>query len=248
MASTYLNTVNSVLTRLRESTVSTVSATPYSLLIGALVNDAKREVEDAWQWSMLQDYINFTTVKGTYQYDISNTNTGIRGTPANDRCRVWTDPTIGKPWMINTTPNFEFNLDYEPTLSDQSIKQAIINQAVTDIPKYWQIFPSPTTTTVGQWNKQIKLYATPDAAYTMQLFLVNPMADLAADSDFYLVPTAPVVLKAYLFALYERGEELGEMLTLTTDKLEQSLADAIAYDQANSASYMHLTVPYGAQY
>lgn len=228
--------------------MTTVTQTPYSLLIGALVNDAKREVEDAWQWASLQDYLQFTTSSNVYQYDLSNVNTGIRATPANDRTRLWVDPTLSKPYLINTTPNFEYNLAYEPTLTDYSIKVATVNQDVLDIPKYWQLFPSPTTTTAGQWNKQVRLFAIPNGAYTMQMWIVNPSPDLVNDTDFFYVPTAPVVLKAYLFALYERGEELGEMLTLTTDKLEQSLADAIAYDQTNSAQYMALTVPYGAQY
>ncbi len=48
MATTYLSMVNDVLTRLRESTVSSVTQNDYSSLIGSLVNDAKREVEDAW--------------------------------------------------------------------------------------------------------------------------------------------------------------------------------------------------------
>ena len=45
MATTYLQLVNDVLTRLREATVTNVSDTDYSSLIGKLVNDAKREVE-----------------------------------------------------------------------------------------------------------------------------------------------------------------------------------------------------------
>lgn len=248
MASTYLSTVNAVLTRLRESTVTTVAQTPYSLLIGALVNDAKREVEDAWQWSMLMDFLNFTTTTGTYQYDLSAVNTQIRGAPAGDRARLWVDPTLSKPYLINTTPSYEFNLQYEPTLTDWSIKTAIINQNDTEPPKYWQLFQSPTVTTINQWNKQVKLFAIPNGTYNMSMYIINPAADLVNDGDIFLVPTAPVVLKAYLFALYERGEELGEMLTLTTDKLAQSLGDAIAYDASNASQYMALTVPYGGQY
>lgn len=248
MASTYLNAVNSVLVRLRETTVTTVAQSPYSLLIGALLNDAKREVEDSWQWSQLQDYLSFSTIVNTNTYDLSTVNTSIRGTPANDRTRLWVDPTTSKPYLINTTPGHEFNLTYEPTLTDYSVKTAIVNQDVQAAPGTWQLFPSPTVTTTNQWNKQLRLFTFPDKVYSMQMWLVNPSADMVNDTDYFLVPTAPVVLKAYLFALYERGEELGEMLTLTTDKLEQSLADAIAYDQNNSASYMALTVPYGAQY
>lgn len=247
MASTYLSLVNSVLIRLRESTVTSVSATPYSLLIGALVNDAKREVEDAWQWSQLQDFIQFPTVSGTYKYELANINTGIRGIPAGDRARLWVDPVTSHTYLINTTPSFENNLIYEPTLNDQASKVAEINQNSLDIPKYWQLFPSATTTT-GQWNKQARLYAIPNGIYTMQMWIVNPTVDMVNDTDYCLVPSAPIILKSYLFALYERGEELGEMLTLTTNKVEESLASAISYDQSNSATYMALTVPVGGQY
>jgi hypothetical protein len=53
MATTYLQLVNNVLIRLRESEVSSVGDTPYSSLIGVLVNDAKREIEDAYSWNAL---------------------------------------------------------------------------------------------------------------------------------------------------------------------------------------------------
>lgn len=246
MAATYLSIVNQVLVRLRESTVTTVAQTPYSLLIGALVNDAKREVEDSWQWSSLLDKIVFNTIASTYTYDLSTTHTA-KGAAATDRTRLWVDPTTSKPYLMNTTANFENNLQYEPTLTDWANKQATINQTNTGIPTRWQVFPAATTT-AGQWNKQIDLFPIPDKIYALNLWIVNPTVDMSADADLCLVPTAPIVLKAYLFALYERGEELGEMLTLTTDKVEQSLADAIAYDQSNSASYMQITVPFGAQY
>lgn len=51
---TYLELVNDVLIRLREQTVSTVSLTTYSTLIGKFVNDAKRQIEDAYDWNALE--------------------------------------------------------------------------------------------------------------------------------------------------------------------------------------------------
>jgi hypothetical protein len=50
---TYLELVNDVLVRLREPTVSTVIQTAYSSLIGKFINDAKRQVEDAFAWNVL---------------------------------------------------------------------------------------------------------------------------------------------------------------------------------------------------
>ena len=58
---TYLEAVNSVLRRLREDEVVSVSANPYSKLVGELVNDAKRLVEDAWDWSSLRNTITVQT-------------------------------------------------------------------------------------------------------------------------------------------------------------------------------------------
>ena len=48
---TYLQLVNSVLRRIREDEVSSVSQNNYSKLIGEFVNDAKRTVEDSYDWT-----------------------------------------------------------------------------------------------------------------------------------------------------------------------------------------------------
>ena len=47
---TYLELINDVLVRLREPTVSTNLETTYSTLLGKFVNDAKRQIEDAFAW------------------------------------------------------------------------------------------------------------------------------------------------------------------------------------------------------
>lgn len=244
MAASYLTLVNQVLTRLRESAVTTVAQTPYSLLIGAFVNDAKREIEDAWQWSTLLDSLSFSTVAGTYSYE---TNAMTSQNQASDRVRLWIDDITSKPLMMNTTLNFESLLSYEPSLTDQLAKTNIINRVQKDIPSSYQILQS-TANVDGKWNKLINLYAIPNGVYTLKLYIVNPQIDLVLDVDVIRIPTAPVVQKAYLFALYERGEELGESLTLTAGKVEDTISNAITLDQQFSQQYLALTVPYGAQY
>jgi hypothetical protein len=47
----YIDIVNNVLRRLRESEVQTIAQTSYSKLIGDFVNDAKTIVDSAWRWS-----------------------------------------------------------------------------------------------------------------------------------------------------------------------------------------------------
>ena len=48
---TYLELVNDILVRMREPEVSTVQENVLSKLVGRLVNDAKRQVEDAYSWN-----------------------------------------------------------------------------------------------------------------------------------------------------------------------------------------------------
>jgi hypothetical protein len=68
---TYLELVNDVLVRLRETAVSTVSETSYSTLIGKFVNDAKRQIEDAYAWNVLGTTITLSTTSGTYSYALT---------------------------------------------------------------------------------------------------------------------------------------------------------------------------------
>jgi hypothetical protein len=56
---------------LREPTVATVTATSYSTLIGKFVNDAKRQIEDAFAWNVLGTTITITTSNGSYSYALT---------------------------------------------------------------------------------------------------------------------------------------------------------------------------------
>ena len=75
---TFLDCVNGVLRRIREDEVVTVIQSDYSKLIGDMVNEAKREVEDAWNWSVLRTTKTITTVSGTQNYEIPTTNPRAR--------------------------------------------------------------------------------------------------------------------------------------------------------------------------
>ena len=75
---TYLELVNDVLIRLRETTVSTVSETTYSALIGKFVNDAKRQIEDSYNWNCLTQTITVTTTSGTSSYALTGAGQKFR--------------------------------------------------------------------------------------------------------------------------------------------------------------------------
>ena len=61
----HLDLINNVLRRLREDQVVTVNGTDYSSLIGDLVNDAKKVVENSFDWTALRDAITISTASGT---------------------------------------------------------------------------------------------------------------------------------------------------------------------------------------
>ena len=56
---------------MREDTVDTANGTDYSALIGDLVNDAKKIVENSFDWTALQDSITLTTTSGTSEYSLT---------------------------------------------------------------------------------------------------------------------------------------------------------------------------------
>jgi hypothetical protein len=129
----YLDIVNSVLRRLRENEVSSVQETPYSKLIGDLVNVVKREVEDAWDWSALRTTLTANTTASLFNYELQGSTTRIRVLDMfNDtddiimqqRSTKWfdtqfllTDPETGSPYYYNfngVSPDGDSQVDFYP--------------------------------------------------------------------------------------------------------------------------------------
>ena len=75
---TYLDLVNNVLRRLRETEVSSVQSTSYSKLIGDLVNDAKDLVETSWDWSALRTTLTITTTADVFNYSLTGSQNNIK--------------------------------------------------------------------------------------------------------------------------------------------------------------------------
>jgi hypothetical protein len=68
------------------------------------------------------------------------------------------------------------------------------------------------------------------------VYTCNPQEEMTVDGEHVKVPWRPVVNLALLYALDERGEEIGEPGSKAWKRYETSLADAIALD-AHSDSY-----------
>ena len=202
---TYLQLVNSVLVRLRESQVTSVSDNSYSLLIGQLVNDAKRAVEDAFDWDALGTTVNGTTTSGTSNYTI--TGSGIRH----------------KGVVINnyTSKNQLINVPIQWIIDQQQLATV-----TNSLPMYYAWNGTDGT------DSKIEVFPTPDGTYTLKINLYVSQATLSDDADVLLVPSEPVILGAYARALVERGEDQGLNSSEAYALFRSSLSDHIALESS----------------
>ena len=207
----YLNLVNSVLRRLRESEVTTVQGTgnnnSYARLIGDFINDAKESIEDAWSWSVLKQTITLNTVASTTSYTLTDSkhrftveyayNDTHDGVLAEIPYERWIDSTSLSAPQTGTVDSYAYNgIDYA---SD---------------------------------NVKIQVYPVPDSVQTLKFYGTVRPSRLSADSDTLLIPSRPVILLATAMAQEERGEDAGQQSINAYRIAQSAMADAIAFDAA----------------
>ena len=201
---TYLELINDVLIRLRETTVATNNATTYSTLIGKFVNDAKRQVEDAFSWNVLGQNITLTTTANTYSYSL---------TGAGQKFQVMD--------AINTTSNVGMqNISFVQMNRFQNLVPV-----ATGVPEYYAFDGVDTN-----GDTKVSLYSRPDGVYTVIFSLTIPQATLASDSTSILVPDFLVAQNAYARALVERGEDGGLSSSEAYQLYKSMLSDYIALE------------------
>ncbi len=201
---TYLEIVNSVLRRLRETEVSSVSDNAYSKMIGEFVNDAKRNVEDAYPWNALSETLSATTTADVFNYVL---------TGSGQRFRVLD--------VINDTSNAVMTL--APT--QWMDKQFLVNSPAKASPTYYNF-----NGVDSNGDTQVDLYPIPNGAYDLRFNIIKPTVPLASNTDRLMVVEEPVIFLAYAKALAERGEDGGLSSNEAYGLYKQSLADAIAIE------------------
>jgi hypothetical protein len=225
---TYLQLVNEVLKRLREATVGSVDYSTYSTLISTFVNDAKREVENAWNWQVLKTQYIVTP-------DGVNTEFEITGLEEYDARLAYDD--CDQPMVYDVKENDEFQLH------EMSIER-YTTWKLTD-PDGLESNDKPATCAVtknsdGTWK--IVFDGKPASDREYRVYFYEPQAELETSSTEILVPWRPVVHLALLYALDERGEEIGEPGSKAWMRYEQSLTDAISMDSIGNSSKLNFKV------
>ena len=201
---TYLDLINNVLRRLREDVVTTANETDYSALIGDLVNDAKKLVENSYDWTALRNTITVNTVDGTDIYSLTGSgDLAVVKDVIN---------TTSKRFMHQRTKEYFNNVNYNTTPQSGA-------------PDYFTFIGTDSNR-----DLEVQVYPQPDAVYSLRFDVVKPQADLSDDADVLSVPTNPVLQMAFAMALRERGETGGQSAAEQFAVASTALSDAIALD------------------
>jgi hypothetical protein len=200
----YVQLVNSVLRRLRETEVSSVSDNAYSKLIGEFVNDAKRQVEDAYAWNALSETLSASTTDGIFNYVLEGSGQRFR--------------------MIDVL-NDTSNSVVQNATTRWMNEQFLLTSVQKGSPSYYNF-----NGTNSNGDTQVDLFPIPDGTYEIRFNVIKPQVTLVSDADVLLVPSEPVIFNAVARAIAERGEDGGILAGEMAFIYNQSLADAIAIE------------------
>lgn len=198
----YLELVNDVLIRLREDEVTAPTDTPYSKLIGVFVNDAKRIVEDSFQWNVLTETLTVTTSADLFNYVL---------TGSGQRFRVMDVIHSEEDYFLKGITSSKMN-NY--LLNGDSQKGS---------PMYYNF-----NGVDADGDTQVDLFPIPKGIENIFFNLYKPQPTLTDPSTTLLVPSDPVAKYAYAKAVAERGEDGGISAQEATTLADMSLADHIA--------------------
>jgi hypothetical protein len=201
---TYLDLINKVLIRLRETEVATPTDTDYSQLVGYLVNDAKNIVEAAWDWAALRTTKTVTTSSGDNTYTITGSGGDYKFLDAYN--------STTKTRMALITQN-EMN------------NRINLNTAASGSPDTFSLNGLDSN---GDQN--IIVYPTPDATYSLKFDMVIREAELEDATDTTALPSKPIIMYAWAMASRERGETGGTAAQEIFGLADRALADAVALE------------------
>jgi hypothetical protein len=214
---TYLQLVNNVLKRLRERTVSTVDENAYSAMIGMLVNDAKHEVEQAWDWSALRTTLTATTTAGAFAYEL---------TGAGDDVKMLDVINDTSNWFMTYKTASDFNNYYLNTNPSQGAPRYYSFNGIDD-----------------NGDTIVEVFPPPNGEYLIRFNIVNRQPELGVDTAILLCPSKPVEMLAYAKAVEERGEDGGQSALSAYATANRILNDALSLDQAKHPEELIWTTP-----
>lgn len=207
---TYLSLVNDVLIRMREPAVTSITENTVSQLVAKFVNDAKRELADAYDWDAFNTPVIVTTVGG--QYD------GYSITGAGTRFKIIDVINVSKFTPMSPMDHETLDTLYYTTTNPQ--RTTPINYTFGGVD--------------SNGDAQVKFWPIPDSVQNIRFSLIVPENDMVADTDTTKLAKEPIVLGALARALIERGEDGGTASSEVYAMAKKSMADLIALELARS--------------
>ena len=212
---TYRTLINEVLIRLREDTIDTdwtgalndaTGVTDYQKVIGALVNDTKRNVESYHDWMVLRETVDVTTVSGTRNYNLSS----------GQELKILD--------VINQTQGTHLS-----QVSRQYMNSIRYPSDNSGDPVYYAFNGADSSN-----NLKVDLEPKPNAVQTISFDIVKYQDDLTSATTVLKIPTKPVVLGAWMRAIAERGEDGGSQTSVVAQEFKESINQAIIRDSGNT--------------
>jgi hypothetical protein len=205
---TFLQLVNNTLVGIREDAVADVAQDDYTSMVAKFVNDAKQQVEDAYDWSAYITEYDITTVANQDIYSL-----------------VGSDNRVKMDFIIDITTGGIIREGVRKVLSIRALKA---NQPAGIADRY------ANNGVDANGDAQIRLFPAPSDVRTLTTSGWWRPTDLVTNDDTLLIPHAPVQDLALAMAVRERGEVAGQVAMEYFEIAKRSLSDAIAYDSARN--------------
>jgi len=203
---TYLELVNAVLRRLREKEVGTVQQTAYSKLIGDFVNEAKAQIENAWDWSSLRTTLALNTTSGIFNYELNGTQNNF------EILDVWNDTS---------------NIEMQPKTASWFNAEFLTAEPQEGEPMFYNF-----NGVSSDGDAQVDVYPIPNGSYSLLFNVSLRNTVLNDDNDVIYIPHRPIILTALAMAIEERGEDGGQQSVNAYMMAQNAIADEISYDAA----------------
>ena len=203
LGTTYLQVVNQVLRRLRESTMSDFSSpTANQQMVMDMVNTVKHEIEAAWLWDSMRDTYELTVTPGTVSYEFTGVNGGSRVLDA------WNETShceVRKGSYLTFNERYMNGMTVDTGLVSEYIENSVGATYLLKI----DVWPSPSSTQIINFN----------------LFVAQ--SDYSATTDVPKIPPNVLIEGTLAYLLAERGDDgaQGQM-----QRYQRLLADAVAAD------------------
>ena len=212
---TYRELINEILIRLREDIILTnwsgninesTTVTDYQKVIGAMINDSKKSVENYHDWLILRETKNISTVSGTKNYSLAS----------------------GQEFKILDAINNATGTQLVQ-VSRSYLNKTKYPTDPTGEPLYYGFNGADASN-----NLKVDLSPIPVVSQTISFDIVKPQDELKTATTVMKVPTKPVVLGAWARAISERGEDGGTQSSIAAEESSQALKQAIMLDSGNT--------------